>query len=528
MKYQTTKKFFSFSSLKFLIFPVFVAVFSLKSLATLPITPPFKIVDASNAGVPYFYGASTILVDGTYYSYSCSTGSGRYDWDHIRLSTSQDLINWSSPIDLLTSTKVERANCDPSIVQYDAGDGLYYYLIYSGNAVNVQTLNFIARSPSPAGPFLKYTDRGTWEHQPNDSAAIIWPAVTGYGDKSGVYGAGQASIVVQNGVVYQWYTDTTAQLGINRIYLSTSTDMIHWSPAIATNIYKASIDVKFYDVLGEFVLFGIENEHQPNASMVVHTSKDGINWSEAHTICDTNCFPDWSNNIGVSSDRYGHIQNGQTLVTYGAPYDLSGTYNNDCGIAGKRNCWGYWDLYGQIITVNMTAQSNVPGSIQLNCPSAIKAGSTGTCTIIKNNVQVHNWFVNEQIIPQCANQASCSSENIPAGSYNIQVIGVDPANQPVVSSVVRFDAQTNPSSLISLNCDVPSKAGQNASCSFKTSGNFVAFEWFVNELPVQKCHNHSSCSWSNVEAGNYQVYVKGYNESGTTVSSSNIIAQEVK
>jgi hypothetical protein len=53
-------------------------------------------------------------------------------------------------------------------VRYNAGDGEYYYLFYSGNQANVQTVNFVARSKIPSGSFLKLTKRGTWEDNPPD------------------------------------------------------------------------------------------------------------------------------------------------------------------------------------------------------------------------------------------------------------------------------------------------------------------------------------------------------------------------
>jgi len=160
---------------------------------------PRKLVDSSQNGFPYSYGPSVIFANGQYHAYFCSAGSGAFDWDHVRHSVSSDLQTWTAPTDLVVSSYYERAACDPSVVRFNAGDGDYYYMVYSGNVYNVQTVNFVARSISPDGPFLKYTYRGTWEYDPADPQPIIWPQQNSP-EGSGIYGAGQPSVVVHNGV----------------------------------------------------------------------------------------------------------------------------------------------------------------------------------------------------------------------------------------------------------------------------------------------------------------------------------------
>jgi hypothetical protein len=96
--------------------------------------------------------------------------SGWHDWDHVRHIEYSGLADWSAPIATLRS-------CIST-----AATALIYYFVYFSNAVNVQTLNLVARSQSPSGSFLKFTDRGTWEKQPGDPNLIIWPKVKAAAD----------------------------------------------------------------------------------------------------------------------------------------------------------------------------------------------------------------------------------------------------------------------------------------------------------------------------------------------------------
>ena len=321
-------------------------------------TGAYSMINAASFGFHYAYAPSIISANGQLHAYFCSTGSGSaVDWDHIRHSVSSDGgSSWSAPDDLLQSNPVERANCDPSIVRFDRGDGPYYYLYYGGSAANIQGLNFVARSSSPSGPFLKYTDRGTWERQPADSHAIIWPIKNGGPDSAGVYGSGQPSVVVKNGKMWMWHNDTSAQLPtqVNQIYLRTSTDGLTWTGPQATNVTTPSIDVKYDAASDQFAMFEILDEHSASSRLAIRTSDDGVTWTDPTVICDVGCFPKWANNVGASGDDQGHLIAGQqTVVSFGAPYNLAPTYDNDCAKSAAPYCWGYWSLYGMKTTISL-------------------------------------------------------------------------------------------------------------------------------------------------------------------------------
>jgi hypothetical protein len=236
-------------------------------------------------------------------------------------------------------------------VRYNAGDGEYYYLFYSGNQANVQTVNFVARSKIPSGSFLKLTKRGTWEDNPPDPKIILSP-LNAAPDNSNWYGLGQPSVVAKDGKLYQWYTDTTSEYPAShasRIYLSASSDPGDWPIGQATNVIAASVDVKYDPLTQQFVMVGLGNQHIQGTYLTMRTSKDGITWSDPTTVIPAGSMPAFAHNVGVSGTATGNLDRNFVMVAYGAPRDLDPSYNNDCKVAGAPHCWGYWDLYEQLL-----------------------------------------------------------------------------------------------------------------------------------------------------------------------------------
>jgi len=310
-----------------LLAPLSAAALELKKVGA-----PVKVADARV--YKYAYAPSIIYTAGAWHAYYCSAGRGVGDWDHVRHASSPDLQRWSTQDDLIQSTLYERANCDPSVIRFDAGDGPYYYMVYSGNVENVQTLNFLARSGSPAGPFLKLSRGGTWEQAPAQSKVIVAPKVPAK-EGTNIYGAGQASLVVKEKEVYQFYTDVTQTPP--GIWLTTSTNLKDWSAPRFTGLggEYSSVDVKYDDAAKEFVVVALMKPHQPGATIEMRASADGLTWANPRVICDEACTPDYANNVGMSGDDQGHIYGEELLVAYGAPYEL-----------GPKDKWGNWHVWG--------------------------------------------------------------------------------------------------------------------------------------------------------------------------------------
>lgn len=324
-------------------------------LSFSPDGQPIMLVDSAKPKFAWAYAPSTIYANGLWYTYFCSGGTGQEDWDNIRYSTSSDGKHWSPPIKILGASDSvnERATCDPSVALYDAGDGGYYYLFYTGNQKGVQSVNFVARSPSPSGPFLKLTKRGIWESNPSDPKIILSP-IHAAPDNSDWYGLGQPSVVAQDGELYQWYTDTTSEYPSNqvpRVFLSVSSDPANWPPGQATNVAARSVDVKYDPSTQQFVMFGLGNEVIQGTYLTERTSKDGITWSDPTTVIPAGAMPGFAHNIGVTGSATGDLDRSFVMVAYGAPYDLDSHYDNDCKVSGAPHCWGYWDLYGQLLKI---------------------------------------------------------------------------------------------------------------------------------------------------------------------------------
>ena len=300
-----------------------------------------KMVDSDADLTSYAYGPSIIRKNGVYHVFFCSAGASPA-WDFIRYVYSNDGKNWSAPTIILRATAAngfDLAACDPSVVYFQGFYYMYYSSAYTTAPGLFQTVIQVARSVNIDGPYLAYTQRGTWEDTPNDPQIIIKPLVTRNQDPVG-YGAGPQTVVVRNGEIFLWYTDDSIDLDATRIYMLKSTDPVTWtpSPTRQIGIAAASIDVKYDASKHQFVMTSLVNPHTGNAYLARSFSSDGMSWSAFQTIIDVPAFPDYANNVGAVGDETGNTVPLPTLVAFGAQYDLS-SYNN----------WGQWDLYGVFV-----------------------------------------------------------------------------------------------------------------------------------------------------------------------------------
>lgn len=317
----------------------------------------FKMADSSDNGYTYGYAPSIIKHNGIYHTFYCSSPESRAGIDAIRYVFSQDGLNWSPPkvvlkakprIDAKTARATNRAACDPSLVYYQD----YYYLFYSnqhqtgselGDRTGTQTTISVARTRKIAGSYLTYTERGTWEENPADVKMIILPQVKRSGNRHN-YGAGQQTVVVKNGQLYMWYTDDSLHSNEGpRIYFLKSNDPVNWNGTpVQTNLARtASVDIKYDARRGRFVLVQILRSHQARPSLATAYSTDGNNWTGFRTLALDRKFPAFAHNVGMSSDRLGHLIDGENpIIGFGAPYDLS-----------TKDRWGVWDLFG--VRVNL-------------------------------------------------------------------------------------------------------------------------------------------------------------------------------
>jgi peptidoglycan hydrolase-like protein with peptidoglycan-binding domain len=358
------------------------------SLQVTSTSQPKKLIDSTVNGYGYGYGPSIIQADGVWHVYYCSAGT--IGWDQVRHATSQDLVHWSAPDVVLTTTDAvnERASCDPSVVYYNAGDGPYYYMYYGGargGTDHPDGIILVARATSPAGPFVKYTNHNSWELNATDPKAIL---ATLHPISQSTYGVGQPSVVQRNGTLYQWFSSTDESENPGwYTYLSTSHDSKSWPTRTLTNIGQieaGSVDVKYDSANDQFVMFSIKRQlAYSDASIEVRTSKDGITWSAPQTITSAaaGSNPGYIHNIGVNGDRTGALIPNSVVAIYGAPYNLASSFT-----------WGAWDLYGQYLSLNgapMPAiwkqESALPTMVALGKQSNDELGGWSAASAIDGN-----------------------------------------------------------------------------------------------------------------------------------------------
>jgi hypothetical protein len=298
----------------------------------------FRIVDAvgNPTTVQYAYAPSIVLQNNVYHVFFCSGGNIFPAWDYIRYVNSIDGgQTWSSPIDMLHATAfngMDLGACDPSVVFFQG----FYYMFYGAaitTAPNVfQTVIQVARANAVTGPYLTYTQRGTWDNTPTDPQIIVKPFSTRLQQPSG-YGAGQPSVVVLNGKLLMWYTDDSLYVTQNgdfepfHLYMLQSSDPVTWTPDPnqQTNIVgQDSPDIKYDPVHNQFVATWVGNMFTPQANLVRAFSSDGLTWSSTQTVISARSFLPFTNNAGATADETGHLLPSQTIVGFGRPYSQAG------------------------------------------------------------------------------------------------------------------------------------------------------------------------------------------------------------
>lgn len=255
----------------------------------------------------YAYAPTTFYENGTYYSFYCSTGEGAA-WDFIRLTTSTDGVTWGASRVVLQPTAYQRAACDPSVVKFNNR----YYMAFSGNIKDIQTVNFMAVSDTPEGPYTSISD-----------TPITYPRFPNADGPGAPYGAGQPSLVSKGDYVIMWYTEASSIDEPNRIYMSTSKDMLNWSPAVPTNLTDvASVDVKWDINNKRYVLYCADNQHSASAILTVRYSQDGLQWTDP-TFIATRPF---ANNVGAVGTPEGYLYNDWFLYAQGAVFGQFNLY----------------------------------------------------------------------------------------------------------------------------------------------------------------------------------------------------------
>lgn len=256
------------------------------------------------------------------------TGVTSY-WDQVSYKRSTNGgVTWSAEQMVLLPTRGTRDQlsiCDPGVCKW----GSYYYLGYTSTENTTGKANhvYMARSTSTTGPWEKWNGSG-WGGAPQ-------PVIT-YTGSSSYFGAGEPCMVVQNNIVYLYYTwneGTTT----TRVATASATNA-NWPAALTlrgTAIDKTAIagsdhcDVKFRDDIQKFQAIHAASRMSATSHIAVWESTDGITFTNKGGV-NANLQP-YLHNCGWSGSPSGHIETThQNYISYayGTNYGFWNTYWN--------------------------------------------------------------------------------------------------------------------------------------------------------------------------------------------------------
>ena len=347
---------------------------------------PDVLAETNPGGLPtgFFYAPAIVRDNGRFHMFYCSSGDST-SWDKIRYRTSTDGREWKDEKVVLAAVdgakSSDRSACDPSVVKFRApGDSKdFYYLFYTGNEVEAycsnpaspgfrapnpdacgQGLIFVARSEKIDGPYEKYMGNGLWERWGLDSPQTLkayHPTGVIKRRNSGQdvmsphsYGAGQSSVVVQDGQLMMWYHDDSgSQQGKGKTLLSRSADGINWSAGEDTGLIShGSSDVKYDPETKSYVMMSINVDlggawgdgNHANGSVITRgTSADGKNWSSFKVVYANNPSMNYIHNIGIGGDARGFLEPSYSITVFGAPVQAPLA-------CAAPSCWAQWNLDG--------------------------------------------------------------------------------------------------------------------------------------------------------------------------------------
>ena len=302
------------------------------SAASEPVTIYKPPVDGSG----YRYGPSIMY----YADGSCdawfSTPGWNGEWDWITYKHSDDGINFTGEKVVLMPTpdSMDKYSCcDPGVIYF----GGYYYLGYTSTIVEGGVNNnvFVARSKNPDGPYEKWNGSG-WG---GDPAPIVY-----YDEEASVYGAGEPSMVIHDGVLYMFYS-WACPTG-DHIRVATSDTEEDW-PARLTYRGEAyekinsrhSADIAYLEDAGKFVAFTTQYGHDEKSGLFTLESDDGITFVESQYVCEG--MYKHLHSLGVSRRPDGHIQLKDELFV-GYAFSDGGSGN-----------WGKWATAFQAIKLEL-------------------------------------------------------------------------------------------------------------------------------------------------------------------------------
>jgi hypothetical protein len=349
----------------------------------------------------YEYGPTIVQENGTYFSFFCSPGgfapannSGVVAWDVIRMVTSSDGRNWSTPVIALEpSTQFDRSSvCDPSIVKFKGTYFLYHTCIntcvdgtngppdkYHQNRICV------ALADDVRGPYRKVATPVI-----QDLSCAPTANVTSCAKEVGAYCVGQPSAAVIGGVIVVFYSsiggtnDPMLQPNPGRILAMASDDGVVFAPrqgppvaqttpppSSATLFTQRDIDIRYERESGQHVLLqGDVGSPEITWSLSGDGGLTWLPWSANRTIevHNASCKGCANHNPGLAGLPDGSF-GGRTFSLYGSSFEDPGQ-------------WGRWHLFRSDVGVGPSADACTkcaPNGCDHACSAAGGKTRQGTC-----------------------------------------------------------------------------------------------------------------------------------------------------
>ena len=350
-----------------------------------PTTNPFSALsvggsvgisfDAFNPGgvteyLGWRYGPSLIYnPDDSLDMWTCAPQPGV--WDVIKYKRSPDGGRTWGPetvaVEPTSGSRDAYSNCDPGVFKV----GIYYYLGYTSTEDFRATDNdvYVARSTQPGGPYEKWNGSG-WGGNPQP--IIIHDGPTD------IYGAGEPSFVVKDGVIYlyySWISRNAQNLSINETRLSTalSSDP-NWPGSLSyrgiamsksPDANDDSTDHKYVPAWGKFIAVNTANRFTDTSYIQLWESVDGLTYSKTGILRD-NLQPR-AHNSGISGDSSGHFDPERTNNVVGYAYG---------------NVWGSWPTAFNVVNLVSDPVPSDNRNLGFESPSLgagnFRYGPTGT------------------------------------------------------------------------------------------------------------------------------------------------------
>ena len=249
------------------------------------------------------YGPSYIYYgDGRVDAYFASGGDSG-EWDRItHRSSTDDGKTWGPEKIVVYPTPGSMDGyscCDPAVIYFDG----YYYIGYTSTLNDDGYCNnvFVARSENPDGPFEKWNGSG-WGGEP---MPIFY-----FEQSYGYWGIGEPTFVELNGTLYVYYTYATPMKSFIMLATADATNE-NWPATLqhhgaVTEKKSDSVDVKFVEDWGKFILVTREDVNGSGNCIVVYESADGRTFTLVDAVRENTCPGMFS--MGLSSRPNGHIR----------------------------------------------------------------------------------------------------------------------------------------------------------------------------------------------------------------------------